>query len=213
MKDRNPRKPRRAHRPARGFTLVELLISVVMIGLIAVVAFPSLKSFTGRNDDANAATQVSRLLNRVKDQARRRNRAYVVRFEEMSENTPQGRMVMWESPQTSCSLTDMERARELRRVPFGQTEQPGFTGSKPKNVGITGWVSPGAEDPQAAPLTLCVSPSGALARGVGPLAEPLSGRIAVQVQRFDQTGGAWQPRGPARAVELTYAGNARLRLN
>jgi type II secretory pathway pseudopilin PulG len=192
---------------------MELLLAVVIIGIIAVVAYPSLDTFTGRTDDASAATRVSRMVNRVKDQARRRNRAYLLRFDEMAENNPQGLMIVWESRQTSCSLATVEQARELRRVPFGQTEWRDFRGDKPENVGIAGWVPAGADEPQAAQLTLCVSPSGAMATGVGPLAEPLSGRIALQVQRFDKSNGSWRPMGPAREVELTYAGNARLRLN
>lgn len=210
MKDRNSRS---RQRPARGFTLIELLIAVVIIGLLSILAFPSLDTFTGRTDDASAATRVSRLVNRVKDQARRRNRAYIVRFEEMAEANPQGRMVVWESPQTSCSLADLDRARELRRVPFGQTVEGGFRGEKPDNVGLKGWAPDGVDDPQAEPLTLCVSPSGAIATGVGALAAPLSGRIGLHVQRFDKSGGAWRSTGPARVVEMTYAGNARLRLN
>ena len=199
-------------RPTRGFTLVELLLVIVLIGLISAIAYPALSSFTGRTDDASAATRVSRLVNRVKDQAQRRNRAYAIVFEDMNDAQPQGRMSVFETASTSCSLADMNRARLLRQVPFGQTFVQLYRGEVQDEVGLTGWIPSGQAQVRAENLTLCVSPSGALAVGAGPSAVPLEGQLTLQVQRFDRSGGAWRAMGPARAVEMTYAGHARLRL-
>lgn len=196
----------------RGFTLVELLLVIVLIGLISAIAYPTLSTFTGRTDDASAATRVSRLVNRVKDQARRRNRAYAVRFERMSSDQPQGRMSVLETAATSCSLVDLNRARLLRQVPFGQTVVELYRGTRNDNVGLTGWIPAGQAEAQIVDLVICVSPSGALAVGTGPAAIPLEGQLTVKVQRFDRSGGSWRTNGPARDVEMTYAGHARLRL-
>lgn len=203
---------RRPLRP-RGFTMVEMLLVIVIIGLITVVAFPALSTFSVRNADASAATKVSRLINRVKDQARRRNRAYVLRFDLMNANQPRGRMSIRESATTSCSVADFDEARPLKQVPFGDTLVPEYRGSRTENVGVIGWRQSEEEDVAAAPLTLCASPSGALAVGVGPGAVPLAGQLEVHVQLFDRAGGGWRRMGPARVVEMTYAGNARLGLN
>jgi len=66
-------------RPAnRGFTLSELLLVMTIALLITLLAYPALQTFQGANKDANAATLLVRTYNRTVDQARRRNRAYVV---------------------------------------------------------------------------------------------------------------------------------------
>lgn len=196
----------------RGFTMVEMLLVLVLIGLISVVAYPALSTFNARNADAAAATKVSRLINRVKDQARRRNRAYLLTFEAMNDDQPQGRMSIREATSTSCSLATVDATRLLSQVPFGATLVAGYTGARTPDVGLAGWQQ-GDGDLQAADLTLCASPSGALAVGVGAQAVPLAGQLEVHVQLFEPGGGGWRLKGPARVVELTYAGNARLGLN
>ena len=199
-------------RSARGFTLVELLLVIVLIGMISAIAYPALDTFAGRDDDAASATRVSRLVNRVKDQAQRRNRAYAIEFEQMSAERPQGRMSVLETTSTSCSLANLDTARLLQQVPFGQTVVALYRREQQDNVGLAGWIPEGQENASVNTLTLCVSPSGALAIGAGPAATPLEGQLSLQVQRFDLSGGLWRPMGPSRVVEMTYAGNARLKL-
>jgi|JI10StandDraft_1071094.scaffolds.fasta_scaffold35626_2 prepilin-type N-terminal cleavage/methylation domain-containing protein len=201
---------RRRH---HAFTLVELLLVVVIMSVIALVAYPALRSFQSRDKDASAATALSRLINRTADQARRRNRAYVVEITEQSEGDPQGLVTIRESTRPSCMLTRIDTTRILQTVPFGGTDVPEFKGDQEAEVGLAGWSRNGGEVVVLDDLTLCIGPSGALAVGVGPTAEPLSGRLDVKVQRFELEAGAWAPSGPARAVEMTYAGGARLGLN
>lgn len=195
----------------RGFTMVEMLLVIVIIGLITVVAFPALSTFSIRNDDASAATKVSRLINRVKDQARRRNRAYIMRFDTMDGEQPRGRMSVRETTSTSCSLSDFDAARPLKQVPFGSTPVPDYRGERTENVGLIGWRQD-EEEIGTGDLTLCASPSGALAVGAGPGAVPLAGQLELHVQLFDLGSGNWRRMGPPRVVEMTYAGNARLGL-
>lgn len=200
-------------RVARGFTLVELLLVIVIMGIIALVAYPALVSFQARDRDASAATALSRLINRTADQARRRNRAYLVQIIEHSAAEPLGRVVIRESSRPSCSLTTLDATRILQTVPFGATDEPDFKGDQEVDVGLAGWRRNGGAEVSPDDITLCIGPNGALAVGFGPDAEPLSGRLEVLVQRFELSGGDWVASGPARTVEMTYAGGARLGLN
>ena len=61
--------------------------------------------FRGSNDDASAAARISRTINRARDQARRRNRAYVVDFALMVANRPGGRIDFYESKSASCNVS------------------------------------------------------------------------------------------------------------
>lgn len=50
--------PRASLAPARGFTLIELMIVVAIIGIIAAVALPSYTSYVARAKRADARTQL-----------------------------------------------------------------------------------------------------------------------------------------------------------
>ena len=75
---------------------------VVVIMIITMLAYPSLKSFSGRNSDASAATRIIRRVNRARDQARRRHRAYLVDFALMLADQPGGRVDFYEARSGSC---------------------------------------------------------------------------------------------------------------
>jgi len=199
-------------RTRRAFSIVELLLVTVLMSIIAMVAYPALKSFSGRNRDANTATSVSRLINRVVDQARRRNRAYLLELTQHSVAQPQGLMTIRESTRPSCMLTTLDDTRILQAVPYGETVEATYTGDQQDDVGLAGWSRNGGQVVEG-DLTLCVGPNGSLALGFGDNAQPLSGRLDIQVQRFELSAGSWETMGPARTVELTYAGGARLGLN
>ncbi|MEZ4467633.1 MAG: type II secretion system protein [bacterium] len=199
-------------RRVRGFSMVEVLLVTVLMSIIAALAYPALKTFSGRDDDANAATSVARLINRVKDQARRRNRAYVVELSELAVNRPQGLARIWESSRPSCMLTALAESRMLTEVPYGQVAVPDYTGDQRKEVGLFGWTIDDGANVSQQPLTLCIAPNGGLAVGIGDDAAPISGRLDLLVQRYAVAGGGWAIEGPPRRVELTYGGGARLEL-
>ncbi|MCA9524781.1 MAG: type II secretion system protein [Myxococcales bacterium] len=199
-------------RRVRGFSMVEVLLVTVLMGIIAALAYPALRTFSGRDADANAATSVARLVNRVKDQARRRNRAYVIQLTQLAVNRPQGLVTIRESSRSSCMLTVLAQTRVLQQVPYGQVVIPDYGGDQETEVGLFGWTLDDGANVAQGDLTLCVSPNGALAIDIGDAAVALSGRLDLLVQRFAPAGGAWTLEGPPRRVELTYGGGARLEL-
>lgn len=211
-----PRRPRQ-----RGFTLVELLVALTVLTVLSVLAYPALRTFAGRNKDVGVATDVARRFNKVRDQARRRNRAYIVRFERFNTAEPLGVMEVLEGNSPSCHEVAVnlgENARSLIEFPFGRS-QPANPDDYPyeiiQEVGLRGWVPPGQDNgaAQVGPLTLCLGPDGAVSRLQGAGATPLAGRLRLLVQQFESSGQGSRPFGPARQVELTFAGGARLRLD
>lgn len=204
------RTPRR-----RGFTLVELMVTVAIISVATVVAWPALSSFMGSKGDAGTATAVARMINRVRDQARRRNRAHFIQFREFADDSPRGQMVVREGKSTSCAAAANDvnaNTRVLETVPYGKTDPQDYKGTIEPFIGLAGWTPPeqgAARQTQA--LDLCASPDGAITwrvAGNGPMT-PIAGHLRIAVQRYSNEA-AWQTEGPARGVEITFAGGAQM---
>ena len=53
---------------------------LVIIGILTLIAVPAMRTFTSTSYDLSAATRITHTINRAKDQARRRNRAYIIDF-------------------------------------------------------------------------------------------------------------------------------------
>ncbi len=203
-------------RASAGFTLIELLMVVAIVTVATVVAWPTLSTFMGRSGEAGTATAAARLFNRVRDQARRRNRAYLVRFDDFSQVEPTGTMRLIEGSTGSCRALHAAPGggQELQIVPYGQTPQGNYDGHVEKKVGLRGWVAPGEEALRAATLDVCVQPDGSATwQQSGGTPVPIAGALRVLVQRFNFEGGGWRIEGPPRGVEMTFAGGARMGVN
>lgn len=201
-----------------GFTLVEILLVVVMISLLTVLAYPTLKTFSARNADTDVASKVANTINKVRDQARRRNRAYSMTIQDIDGATPQGRMVIREGDSDSCRRTFADlnsNSTEIERIPYGTSTEDAFVGDVVFEVGISGWVVPGGNigNPARSPFVLCASPDGALHRVNNRVPVPVAGRYRVLVQRYLEGFDGWKREGPPRTVELTFGGGARLGVN
>lgn len=203
-------------RKQRGFTLIELMMVVAILTVATVVAWPTLSTFLGRDSEASAATDVARLINRARDQAQRRNRAYLLRFDNFNEGQPTGSVGVIEGRGPSCrTLTgDPATGRLLQTVPFGETPQGNFSGEVEKKVGFRGWRAPGSDDDRFDALDLCIGPNGSVQwLPAGGVPQPVGGRLRILVQRFEIRDANWGFAGPARRVEVTFAGGAQMGVN
>ncbi len=206
------------HEHEAGFTLIELLLVVVTIMLLSLLAYPSLKSFNASNADTDVASAIANTINKVRDQARRRNRAYAVTLRDFNGATPNGRMVIREGSSSSCRETFADLAansREIERIPYGQAVEEDYPGKTVLFVGASGWAAPNGSvaNPTRTPFELCASPDGALLRVANGVPVALTGRYQVVVQRFIAQEDGWAREGPLRTVELTFNSGARLGIN
>lgn len=200
---------------SRGFTLSELLLVITIVALITLVAYPSMKTFLGYNEDAGAATRVTRTYNRVLDQARRRNRAYVVDFDVFLQAEPGGRMTISESRLSSCTATadalgDGATLTEVEALPFGGTVIDDYVGPTEDEAGLAAWAT--AEGPGNGPLRLCISPDGSSYRLIGADVDPVADGLSLRVQRFEKSENGWGRVGPGRRVRFTFGDGAQMEL-
>ncbi len=216
MTMRRPTPPTRQH---RAYSLLELLIVVVIIGIASAVAFPSLRTFMARTGDVSEATRVARFINEARDMARRRNRAYVVEFTVFDEGQPRGVLTVREGATGSClgviAALDANSREIGEPSTFGETIVGGRS-SKHLNIGLRGWVGSDGEfaDRQTDDLTLCLSPDGSakLKNGANTVT-PITDRVGIFLQKFTPDAGGWSPDGPPRVVGITFSGGAQLELN
>ena len=151
-------------------------------------------------------------LNRTKAQSRRRNRAYVVDFRLFMAGEPAGRVQFRESESPSCQSTagvDTSELTLVKDLPFGRTEVAEYSGAKEADVGLRGWKL-GTSAERRDRLVLCIGPDGATSLISGESVEPINGRLTLLVQGFERSPGQWRAFGPARRIEMTFAGSARL---
>jgi len=76
-----------------GFTLMELLITVAIVGILASVAYPSYNDFIVRNNRAEAPRELVRLAN-LQEQLFVDSRAYTANISELGV----GSTAVWETP-------------------------------------------------------------------------------------------------------------------
>jgi Tfp pilus assembly protein PilE len=209
-----------ARRWEAGFTINEILGVVVIIGVITMLAYPAMKTFSGRANATSAATRITHTFNRARAQAIRRNRAIVADFILFRANEPGGRIDFLEARTNSCAQLskqlqdgDNNATMILDSLPVGGTIIENYQGTNEKNVGLRGWRT-GSEGPVAtARVKLCISPNGKTYLMQRNIRE-IDSWVEVEVQRYRATqGGAAQSIGPARRLVFPGFGPARLVVN
>lgn len=199
----------------RGFTLIELMFVVTLVITIILIAVPSFRTFTARDQDASVATFVTHEFNRVKGQAQRRSRAYLVSFLRMNRTAPAGRIEIREGAGSSCTELAANvnaRSRVIANYSMGNdevvTEQ--IPGMKTTFVGLAGWVPPGGNlgNPLVTDLVFCARVDGSLMRIEGNAVTPVSGQTQLLVQRYETAEGP--ANGPPRRLRFDFAQPARL---
>jgi type II secretory pathway pseudopilin PulG len=202
-------------RQSRGYTIGEMLMVIVILGLLTYIAVPAMRTFTGSNDDLSAATRITHTINRAKDQSRRRNRAYVVDFVELVSAAPGGRVDILETRGTSCqsasdSIFVAGGADIIYSMPVGGTEVADYKGPNEAHIGLVGWRTSRDGAYSSRRVRLCIAPDGAtsIIRARGS-AEPLAGRFELLVQRYARSEEA-RKEGVGRRIKMSFMGPARL---
>lgn len=194
----------------RGFTLVELMIIFTMIGIITALAVPSIKSMTRYHDSLNVAMHISAKLNGARDQASRRNRAYIIRMSDLSDVAPQGVVTLSEAVAPSCqsALENPDLISILETIGYGGSDPAGGVRLNEPTTGLRGWRTTLNGPFQSNVLELCYSAKGALFVKTGAMFSEVIGQLELAIQQFD--GPPWQYFGPPRRVELTFSSGARV---
>jgi len=196
---------------ARAYTITELLFVVLIIGVITTLAYPSMRSITHRQQDLDAALALRDLLNKTRDQAALRHRAYGVTLRDLKGAEPGGVVEVWEATSNACdALSDAATRSLVLEEPFGRAAVAGRPAPRADKVGVAGWRRGLRGDLDLTPLRLCLSPGGAVRVFDGVGYSPLAGPLHIAVQPF-MGDGDWRPFGPPRVVELTFSAGARLR--
>lgn len=202
-------------RSQRGFTIVEVLLILVLIGVITTLSMPSMRSLMSQSSDLKAATRLLHILNQTRNQSTRRNRAYRVEIRGWGGQQPQGQLSILEAPRNTCaSLVDQQnRVVEIDRFAFGQSQVQAEQSAPQPEVGLLGWKRSLEQDALLEdPLFLCISSSGAIFLQEGDVFTPLYGTLSFYVQRFRGGGGNWSVSTPPQQVHLQFSSGAQLKM-
>lgn len=80
------KKNRKGHGKSSGFTLVEVMIVVAIVGILATVAYPSYTDFVVRSNRAEASRELVRLAN-LQEQLFVDSRAYTEKMSDLGAGT------------------------------------------------------------------------------------------------------------------------------
>ena len=199
-----------------GFTIGELLGVVAIVSIITLLAYPSMKTFSGQVEASGAAARLTHILNQARSQAARKKSSCDRRFCFISSKWARGRVDLYEARTNACSVANQDvaegnddRLEYLNSVPVGGTVVDGYQGTNERNIGFTGWRNGSVGAYAASRLRLCMSPLGQTLI-VGPNLQTLTGFLELKIQRYKAQGGELVAIGAGRRVVVPGFGAARM---
>jgi prepilin-type N-terminal cleavage/methylation domain-containing protein len=214
-------RPRRAR--ASGFTVIELLISLVVIGIMAATIAPSLTELLADNRSASAAMEVVRVARHARAQARATGLAQLVLFSNDDATGSLGlgtlrtyagmntkcRQTPWQATITPAANTGLGPSHVFDMADFNPRD--GVARPDKDDMGRHVIVLRARVNTEAAALedqyAVCYQPNGEVFAGDPLPLEPQTQPILFEIRRtIDGTD-----RGRLRQVVLPVGGNARPR--
>ena len=194
-----------------GFTIMELIMVVVVIGIITSIALPSMKSVVRRQEDLDVSSHLVQTINTIRDQAVRRNKAYAFTLMEMEPSQPQGLVRVQEAAGNTCQsiLEKPEDAHEVAYYSYGLSHRENALRPHSKNAGLIGVRAQSKGPLESDEKTFCFNSNGALYVKEGALYSELIGIHEIAVQLFMGEVN-WSSFGPPRIVKMTFSSGAQL---
>ena len=187
----------RTNPPDKGFSLIELMVTVTILAIIASIALPSIQTGFQQQSIVSATNEVMHLVDFARIQAVTRNKAYELRIKQSDGDN--GSLEVNESANTRCDgfAAGIPRIRTLS-----------FNGGEHPDIRIVSTAPTGL----GASYQLCFKPSGRVVRS--DTSKPLpaiatgygAGEGHIVLQRLNTDG---KTLGPKHRIIVPYNGLPR----